>query len=163
MDSHWRSGHYLFWRRALLGLTAFSLLYFGVVRPLRGVLSTNVVYPVLTSLAEERVDIFQPSSRTTKIVLKDNGDTFGISILFGGYFLIYFVLFWISRAWGLIRLLVYYNSVFTLLYLGVGLLIVLGQGWAIVVYKLLVYLSKTFFYIFLILAFHSLILSKKLE
>ena len=163
MDSHWRSGHYLFWRRALLGLTAFSLLYFGVVRPLRGVLSTNVVYPVLTSLAEERVDIFQPSSRTTIIVLKDNGDTFGISILFGGHFLINFVLFWISRSWGLIRLLVYYNSVFTLLYLGVGLLIVLGQGWAIVVYKLLVYLSKTFFYIFLILAFHSLILSRKLE
>ena len=163
MDSHWRSGHYLFWRRALLGLTAFSLLYFGVVRPLRGVLSTNVVYPVLTSLAEERVDIFQPSSRTTIIVLKDNGDTFEISILFGGHFWIYFVLFWISRAWGLIRLLVYYNSVFTLLYLGVSLLIVLGQGWTIVIYKLLDYLSKTFFYIFLILAFHSLILSMKLE
>ena len=163
MDSHWRSGHYLFWRRSLLGLTAFSLLYFGVVRPLRGVLSTNVVYPVLTSLAEERVDIFQPSSRTTKIVLKDNGDTFGISILFGGRFWICFVLFWISRAWGLIRLLVYYNSVFTLLYLVVGLLIVLGQGWTIVIFKLLDYLSKTFFYIFLILAFHSLILSRKLE
>ena len=163
MDSHQRSGHYLFWRRALLSLTGFSLLYFGVVRPLRGVLSTHVVYPVFISLAEERVDIFQPSNRTTKIVSKDNGDTFGISILFGGHFLIHFVLFWISRAWGLIRLLVYYNSVFTLLYLGVGLLIVLGQGWTIGVYKLLAYLSKTFFYIFLILAFYSLILSRKLE
>ena len=57
MDSHWRSGHYLFWRRALLGLTAFSLLYFGVVRPLQSLLIDKIIFPAVSVFALDYEDV----------------------------------------------------------------------------------------------------------
>ena len=163
MDSHQRSANHLFWRRLLCSVAVFSALYVGAVRPLRVYLNTQVVYPVFTRLAEERAEIFQPTSRTTEIVLKDSGNTAAFVIPFGGNFWIPFVLLFIARNWKIIRLLLYFNSALILMYPVLSLLSVWGQGWAIVLLNLLYYMDGGFFLIFVLLAIHSLILSRKLE
>ena len=163
MDSHQRSANHLFWRRFFFSVTVFFALYIGAVRPLRVYLNTQVVYPVFTRLAEERAEIFQPTSRTTEIVLKDSGNTAAFVIPFGGNFWIPFVLLFIARNWKIIRLLLYFNSALILMYPVLGLLTVWGQGWAIVFLNLLYYMEGGFFLIFVLLAIHSLILSRKLE
>ena len=163
MDSHQRSENHLFWRRFFFSVTAFSTLYIGGVRPLRVYLNTQVVYPVFTRLAEERAEIFQPTSRTTEIVLKDSGDTAAFVIPFGGNFWIPFVLLFIARNWKIIRLLLYFNSALILMYPVLSLLSFWEQGWAIVLLNLLYYMDGGFFLIFVLLAIHSLILSRKLE
>ena len=163
MDSHQRSENHLFWRRFFFSVTVFSALYIGAVRPLRVYLNTQVVYPVFTRLAVERAEIFQPTNRTTKIVLKDSGDTAAFGIPFGSNFWIPFVLLFIARNWKIIRLLLYFNSALILMYPVLGLLTVGGQGWAIVLLNLLYYMDGGFFLIFVLLAIHSLILSRKLE
>ena len=163
MDSHQRSANHLFWRRFFFSVTVFSALYIGAVRPFRVYLNTQVVYPVFTCLAVERAEIFQPTSRTTEIVLKDSGDTAAFVIPFGGNFWIPFVLLFIARNWKIIRLLFYFNSALILIYPALGLLTVWGQGWAIVLSNLLNYIKWEFFLIFLLLSIHSLILSRKLE
>ena len=163
MDSHQRSENHLFWRRFFFSVTVFSALYIGAVRPLRVYLNTQVVYPVFTRLAEERAEIFQPTSRTTEIVLKDSGNTTAFVIPFGGNFWIPFVLLFIARNWKIIRLLLYFNSALILMYPVLGLLTVWGQGWAVVLLNLLYYMEGGFFLIFVLLAIHSLPLSRKLE
>ena len=163
MDSHQRSENHLFWRRFFFSVTTFSVLYIGAVRPLRVYLNTQVVYPVFTRLAEERAEIFQPTSRTTEIVLKDSGDTAAFVIPFGGNFWIPFVLLFIARNWKIIRLLLYFNSALILMYPVLSLLSFWEQGWAIVLLNLLYYMDGGFFLIFVLLAIHSLILSRKLE
>ena len=163
MDSHQRSENHLFWRRLLFSVAVFSALYIEAVRPLRVYLNTQVVYPVFTRLAEERAEVFQPTSRTTEIILKDSGDTAAFVIPFGSNFWIPFVLLFIARNWKIIRLLLYFNSALILMYPVLGLLTVWGQGWAIVLLNLLYYMEGGFFLIFILLAIHSLILRKKLE
>ena len=138
MDSHQRSENHLFWRRFFFSVTTFSALYIGA-------------------------EIFQPTSRTTEIVLKESGNTAAFVIPFGGNFWIPFVLLFIARNWKIIRLLLYFNSALILMYPVLGLLTVWGQGWAIVFLNLLYYMEGGFFLIFVLLAIHSLILSRKLE
>tara|TARA_Y100000758_G_scaffold283099_1_gene231675 strand:- start:76 stop:462 length:387 start_codon:yes stop_codon:yes gene_type:complete len=126
-------------------------------------LNTQVVYPVFTRLAEERAEIFQPTSRSTEIILKDSGDTAAFVIPFGGNFWIPFVLLFIARNWKIIRLPLYFNSALILMYPVLSLLSFGEQGWAIVLLNLLYYMDGGFFLIFVLLAIHSLILSRKLE
>tara|TARA_B100001105_G_scaffold16379_1_gene11886 strand:+ start:730 stop:1116 length:387 start_codon:yes stop_codon:yes gene_type:complete len=126
-------------------------------------LNTQVVYPVFTRLAVERAEIFQPTSRSTEIILKDSGDTAAFVIPFGGNFWIPFVLLFIARNWKIIRLLLYFNSALILMYPVLSLLSFWEQGWAIVLLNLLYYMDGGFFLIFVLLAIHSLILSRKLE
>ena len=163
MDSHQRSENHLFWRRFFFSVTTFFALYIGAVRPLRVYLNTQVVYPVFTRLAVERAEIFQPTSRSTEIILKDSGDTAAFVIPFGGNFWIPFVLLFIARNWKIIRLLLYFNSALILMYPVLSLLSFWEQGWAIVLLNLLYYMDGGFFLIFVLLAIHSLILSRKLE
>jgi hypothetical protein len=126
-------------------------------------LNTQVVYPVFTRVAVERAKIFQPTNRSTEIILKDSGDTAAFVIPFGSNFWIPFVLLFITRNWKIIRLLLYFNSALILMYPVLGLLTIWGQGWAIVPLNLLYYMDGGFFLIFVLLAIHSLILSRKLE
>jgi hypothetical protein len=126
-------------------------------------LNTQVVYPVFTRVAVERAEIFQPTSRSTEIILKDSGDTAAFVIPFGGNFWIPFVLLFIARNWKIIRLLLYFNSALILMYPVLSLLSFWEQGWAIVLLNLLYYMDGGFFLIFVLLAIHSLILSRKLE
>ena len=163
MDSHQRSENHLFWRRFFFSVTAFSALYIGAVRPLRVYLNTQVVYPVFTRLAVEGAEIFQPTSRSIEIILKDSRYTAAFVIPFGGNFWIPFVLLFIARNWKIIRLLLYFNSALILMYPVLSLLSFWEQGWAIVLLNLLYYMDGGFFLIFVLLAIHSLILSRKLE
>ena len=163
MDNHQRSENHLFCRRLIFSVAVFATLYIGVVRPLRVCLNTQVVYPVFTRLAEERAEIFQPTSRTTEIVLKDSGATATFGIPFGSNFWIPFVLLFIARNWKIIRLLLYFNSALILMYPVLSLLTVWGQGWAIVLLNLLYYMDGGFFLIFLLLALRSAVLSLKKE
>ncbi|SVA03211.1 uncharacterized protein METZ01_LOCUS56065, partial [marine metagenome] len=126
-------------------------------------LNTQVVYPVFTRLAVERAEIFQPTSRSTEIILKDSGDTAAFVIPFGGNFWIPFVLLFIARNWKIIRLPLYFNFALILMYPVLSLLSFGEQGWAIVLLNLLYYMDGGFFLIFVLLAIHSLILSRKLE
>ena len=163
MDSHQRSENHLFWRRFFFSVTVFSALYIGAVRPLRVYLNTQVVYPVFIRMAVERAEIFQPTSRSTKIILKNSGDTAAFVIPFGGNFWIPFVLLFIARNWKIIRFPLYFNSALILMYPVLSLLSFGEQGWAIVLLNLLYYMEGGFFLIFILLAIHSLILRKKLE
>ena len=126
-------------------------------------LNTQVVYPVFTRVAVERAEIFQPTSRSTEIILKDSRDTAAFVIPFGSNFWIPFVLLFITRNWKIIRLLLYFNSALILMYPVLSLLSFGEQGWAIVLLNLLYYMDGGFFLIFVLLAIHSLILSRKLE
>tara|TARA_B100001245_G_scaffold227208_1_gene203371 strand:- start:355 stop:741 length:387 start_codon:yes stop_codon:yes gene_type:complete len=126
-------------------------------------LNTQVVYPVFIRVAVERAEIFQPTNRSTEIILKDSGDTAAFVIPFGGNFWIPFVLLFIARNWKIIRLPLYFNSALILMYPVLSLLSFGEQGWAIVLLNLLYYMDGGFFLIFVLLAIHSLILSRKLE
>ena len=163
MDNYQRSANHLFWRRFFFSVTTFSALYIGAVRPLRVYLNTQVVYPVFTRVAVERAVIFQPTSRSTEIILKNSGDTAAFVIPFGGNFWIPFVLLFIARNWKIIRLLLYFNSALILMYPVLSLLTVWGQGWAIVLLNLLYYMDGGFSLIFLLLALRSAVLSLKKE
>ncbi len=57
LDSRQRSARYLFWRRVLLSLTVFSLLYVGAVRPLQSLLIDKVIFPVASDFVLDYKDV----------------------------------------------------------------------------------------------------------
>ena len=57
MDNHQRSANYLIWRRVLLSLTVFSLLYIGAVRPLQSLLIDKIIFPAVSVFALDYEDV----------------------------------------------------------------------------------------------------------
>ena len=166
LDSHKRSAEYFFWRRVLLSLTVFSVLYMGVVRPLQSLLIERVIFPVVNDFAldydnvqlttdVDEIDIItqwpKPDHRTK------------IELPFSGYVWLALALFWGAGNRKLIRILLIYQLVLIFVMPIAGLLILEGHRWMIIAVSIHEKLYKFLFLILGLLAVRSAVLSLKKE
>ena len=101
MDSHQRSRHYLFWRRVLLSLTVFSLLYVGAVRPLQSLLIDKVIFPAVSvfALDYEDVQLITNVDEIDLITKWPHPDyQTQIELPFNGHVWLALALFWIAKS-----------------------------------------------------------------
>ena len=166
MDSHKRSAEYFFWRRVLLSLTVFSVLYMGVVRPLQSLLIERVIFPAVNDFAldydnvllttdVDEIDIitqWPKPDHLTKIELPLNG-----------YVWLALALFWGAGNRKLIRILLIYQLVLIFVMPIAGLLILEGHRWMIIAVSIHEKLYKFLFLILGLLAVRSAVLSLKKE
>lgn len=158
MDSHQRSRHTLFWRRVFLGLTVFSLLYIGAVRPLQSLLIEKVIYPAVNDFAlnfenirlekdVDEIDIVtqwpKPDHRTK------------IELPFSGYVCLALALYWTAKNHKLIKILLLYQLALVILMPIAGWLILNGYGWVIILTNVHDKVYKTLFIIMGLLAVRS--------
>ncbi len=158
MDSHQRSRHTLFWRRVVLGLSVFSLLYIGAVRPLQSLLIEKVIYPAVNDFAlsfenirlekdVDEIDIVtqwpKPDHRTK------------IELPFSGYVCLALALFWTAKNHKLIKILLLYQLALVILMPIAGWLILNGYGWVIILTNVHDKVYKALFIIMGLLAVRS--------
>ena len=166
MDNHQRSANYLIWRRVLLSLTVFSLLYIGAVRPLQSLLLDKVIFPVVSEFALDYKDV-RLVTDVDEIDLITQwpkpGHLTKIELPFNGHVWLALALFWGAGNRKMIKILLLYQLVLVFLIPVAGLLILKGHGWMIMVANIHEKLYKFLFLILGLLAVRSFILSKKLE
>ena len=166
MDSYQRSENYLIWRRVLLSLTVFSLLYLVVVRPLQSLLIDKIIFPAVSVFALDYEDI----------QLITNVDEIGlitkwphpdyqtqIELPFNGHVWLALALFWIAKSRKLIRTLLLYQLILIVLMPLAGWLILEGYGWVTIATNIHNKVYKALFIIVGLLAVRSLKLRRKLE
>ena len=166
MDSHQRSRHYLFWRRVLLSLTVFSLLYVGVIRPLQSLLIDKVIFPAVSvfALDYEDVQLVTNVDEIDLITKWPHPDyQTQIELPFNGHVWLALALFWIAKSRKLIRTLLLYQLILIVLMPLAGWLILEGYGWVTIATNIHNKVYKALFIIVGLLAVRSLKLSRKLE
>ena len=166
MDSHQRSARYLFWRRVLLSLTVFSLLYVGAVRPLQSLLIDKVIFPVASDFVLNYKDV-QLAADVDEIYIimqwPKPGQNTKIELPFNGYAWLALALFWGAGNRKLIRILLIYQLVLIFVMPIAGLLILEGHRWMIIAVNIHEKLYKFLFLILGLLAVRSAALSLKKE
>ena len=166
MDSHQRSGRYLFWRRVFLSLTVFSLLYLVVVRPLQSLLIDKIIFPAVSifALDYEDVQLVTNVDEIDLITKWPHPDyQTQIELPFNGHVWLALALFWIAKSRKLIRTLLLYQLILIILMPLAGWLILEGYGWVTIVTNIHTKVYKVLFIIVGLLAIRSFILSRKLE
>lgn len=166
LDSHQRSARYLFWRRVLLSLTVFSLLYVGAVRPLQSLLIDKVIFPVASDFVLDYKDV-QLAADVDEIDIitqwpKPDHYT-KIQLLFSGYIWLALALFWIAKSHKLIIILLLYQLALVILMPLAGWLILEGHGWVIIAANVHDKVYKALFIIIGLLAVRSAALSLRKE
>jgi hypothetical protein len=166
MDSYQRSENYLIWRRVLLSLTVFSLLYLVAVRPLQSLLIDKIIFPAVSVFALDYEDV-QLITNVDEIGLITQwphpDHQTQIELPFNGHVWLALVLFWIAKSRKLIRILFLHQLFLTILMPLAGWLILEGYGWVTIVTNIHNKVYKALFIIVGLLAVRSLKLSKKLE
>ena len=164
MDSHQRSARYLFWRRVLLSLTVFSLLYIGAIRPLQSLLIDKVIFPAVSDFALDYENV-RLATYVDEIDIvtqwpKPDHQT-KIELPFNGYICLALALFWAAKSQKLIIILLLYQLALVILMPLAGWLILEGHGWAIIVANVHDKVYKALFIILGLLAVRSTALSLK--
>ena len=166
MDNHQRSANYLIWRRVLLSLTVFSLLYIGAVRPLQSLLIDKIIFPAVSvfALDYEDVQLITNVDEIDLITKWPHPDyQTQIELPFNGHVWLALALFWIAKSHKLIKILLLYQLVLVILMPLAGWLILEGYGWVTIATNIHNKVYKALFIIVGLLAIRSLILSRKLE
>ena len=166
LDSHKRSAEYFFWRRVLLSLTVFSVLYMGVVRPLQSLIVDQIIFPKVSEvdLEYENVHIGKGVDviyLTTQWPKPDHLTK--IELPLNGYVWLALALFWGAGNRKLIRILLIYQLVLIFVMPIAGLLILEGHRWMIIAVSIHEKLYKFLFLILGLLAVRSAVLSLKKE
>ena len=166
MDSHQRSARYLFWRRVLLSLTVFSLLYVGAVRPLQSLLIDKVIFPVASDFVLDYKDV-QLAADVDEIDIitqwpKPDHYT-KIELPFSGYICLALALFWAAKSYKLIKILLFYQLALVILMPLAGWLILKGYKWVIIAANIHDTVYNALFIILGLLAVRSTALSLKKE
>ena len=166
MDSHQRSARYLFWRRVLLSLTVFSLLYVGAVRPLQSLLIDKVIFPVASDFVLDYKDV-QLAADVDDIDIitqwpKPDHYT-KIELPFSGYICLALALFWAAKSYKLIKILLFYQLALVILMPLAGWLILKGYKWVIIAANIHDTVYNALFIILGLLAVRSTALSLKKE
>ena len=166
LDSHKRSAEYFFWRRVLLSLTVFSVLYMGVVRPLQSLLIERVIFPAVNDFALD-YDNVQLTTDVDEIDIITQwpkpGHQTKIELPLNGYVWLALALFWGAGNRKLIRILLIYQLVLIFVMPIAGLLILEGHRWMIIAVSIHEKLYKFLFLILGLLAVRSAVLSLKKE
>ena len=166
LDSHKRSAEYFFWRRVLLSLTVFSVLYMGVVRPLQSLLIERVIFPAVNDFALD-YDNVQLTTDVDEIDIITQwpkpGHQTKIELPLNGHVWLALALFWAAKNRKLIRILLLYQLVLVVLMPLAGWIILEGHGWVIIVANVHDKVYKALFIILGLLAVRSGILSLKKE
>ena len=166
LDSHKRSAEYFFWRRVLLSLTVFSVLYIGVVRPLQSLLIERVIFPAVNDFAldYDNVQLTTDVDEIDIITQWPKPDHLTkIELPFSGYVWLALALFWGAGNRKLIRILLIYQLVLIFVMPIAGLLILEGHRWMIIAVSIHEKLYKFLFLILGLLAVRSAVLSLKKE
>jgi hypothetical protein len=166
LDSHQRSARYLFWRRVLLSLTVFSLLYIGAIKPLQSLLIDKVIFPIASDFALNYNNV-QLAADVDEIDLitqwpKPNHYT-KIQLLFSGYIWLALALFWIAKSHKLIKILLLYQLALVILMPLAGWLILKGYKWVIIAANIHDTVYNALFIIVGVLAVRSAALSLRKE
>ena len=166
LDSHQRSARYLFWRRVLLSLTVFSLLYIGAIRPLQSLLIDKVIFPIASDFVLNYKDV-QLAADVDEIYIitqwpKPDHQT-KIELPFNGYICLALALFWAAKSQKLIKILLFYQLALVILMPLAGWLILEGHGWMIIAVSIHEKLYKFLFLILGLLAVRRAALSLKKE
>ena len=166
MDSHQRSARYLFWRRVLLSLTVFSLLYIGAIRPLQSLLIDKVIFPIASDFVLNYKDV-QLAADVDEIYIitqwpKPDHQT-KIELPFNGYICLALALFWAAKSQKLIKILLFYQLALVILMPLAGWLILEGHGWVIIAANVHDKVYKALFIIIGLLAVRSAALSLRKE
>ncbi len=166
LDSHKRSAEYFFWRRVLLSLTVFSVLYMGVVRPLQSLLIERVIFPAVNDFALDYDNVLLTTDVDEIDIItqwpKPNHYT-KIQLLFSGYIWLTLALFWIAKSHKLIKILLLYQLALIILMPLAGWLILEGHGWVIIAANVHDKVYNALFIILGLLAVRSGALSLKKE
>ena len=166
LDSHKRSAEYFFWRRVLLSLTVFSVLYIGVVRPLQSLIVDQIIFPKVSEvdLEYENVHIGKGVDKIYLITQWPKpGQNTRIELPFNGHACLALALFWGAGNRKLIRILLIYQFVLIFVMPVAGLLILEGHRWMIVAANVHDKVYKALFIIVGLLALRSAVLSLKKE
>lgn len=166
LDSHQRSARYLFWRRVLLSLTVFSLLYIGAIRPLQSLLIDKVIFPIASDFVLNYKDV-QLAADVDEIYIitqwpKPDHQT-KIELPFNGYICLALALFWAAKSQKLIKILLFYQLALVILMPLAGWLILEGHGWVIIAANVHDKVYKALFIIIGLLAVRSAALSLRKE
>jgi len=166
LDSHQRSARYLFWRRVLLSLTVFSLLYVGAFRPLQSLLIDKVIFPAVNEFALDYENVrLAPDVYEIDIITQwPKPDHYTkIQLLFSGYISLALALFWIAKSHKLIKILLLYQLALVILMPLAGWLILKGYKWVIIAANIHDTVYNALFIILGLLAVRSAALSLKKE
>ena len=135
LDSHQRSARYLFWRRVLLSLTIFAVIYIGIVIPLQSLLIERVIFPAVNEFAldYENARLAPDVDEIFIITQWPKPDHYTkIQLLFSGYIWLALALFWAAKSYKLIKILLFYQLALVILMPLAGWLILEGHGWVII-------------------------------
>ena len=58
LDDHQPTTKFLFWKRVVLGIILFFLIYYGVIKPLQSTLIDKIIYPPLAGYIQNYPDFY---------------------------------------------------------------------------------------------------------
>ena len=148
LDDHQPTTKFLFWKRVVLGIILFFLIYYGVIKPLQSTLIDKIIYPPLAGYIQNYPDFYL-------IIIEDemrlkNYSTFPqtptkIEWPLNGSICLAFTLLFIGGNRKMMRKIILYQFVFiTLIPLAV-LLIINGHGLMEMIYGIHLKLYKLLF------------------
>ena len=58
LDDHQPTTKFIFWKRVVLGIILFFLIYYGVIKPLQSTLIDKIIYPPLAGYIQNYPDFY---------------------------------------------------------------------------------------------------------
>jgi hypothetical protein len=127
MDNRQRTAQFAFWRRTILGLSLFSILYMGVIRPTQVDLVQNVLAPAVVKYSLKYNNINVSVAQDELFLVPLDFPKIRFDLPFGGFFLLPLTLFIISRKHQFILTMCVYHGILLILFPIVGVLIFKGS------------------------------------
>ena len=147
LDRKQRSAVFSFWRRVFLCLSIFGIVYLGAIRPLRTLVSTQVLNPFFLYILDSKTTVVQINDRTILIERNGSNKNISVSVPFGGYFILPCALFFTAQRKKYIKTLVYYHCILFLLMPGLGIIYAYNFNWPLYLASIVAYLDNIFFVI----------------
>ena len=148
LDDHQPTTKFLFWKRVVLGIILFFLIYYGGIKPLQSTLIDKIIYPPLAEYIQNYPDFYL-------IIIEDEMRLITYSTLhqtptkiewpLNGSICLAFALLFMSRNSKMIRMLLLYQFAFLILVPFAILLILNGHGLMEIIYSIHLKLYKLLF------------------
>ena len=148
LDDYQPTTKFLFWKRVVLGIILFFLIYYGVIKPLQSTLIDKIIYPPLAGYIQNYPDFYL-------IIIEDEMRLITYSTLpqtptkiewpLNGSICLAFALLLMGRKSKMIRVLLLYQFAFLILMPFAILLILNGHGLMEIIYGIHLKLYKLLF------------------
>ena len=148
LDDHQPTTKFLFWKRVVLGIILFFLIYYGVIKPLQSTLIDKIIYPPLAGYIQNYPDFYL-------IIIEDEMRLITYSTFpqvpakiewpLNGSICLAFALLFIGGNRKMMQILVLYQFSFLILMPFAILLILNGYGLMEIIYSIHLKLYKLLF------------------